>query len=308
MEPDGRGSDDGQDGVSIPTGTTVLLEPGSETDPLTFAGAWRSREPNLLGVSVDRSIQLFLADWRATVGSVPRDVGLVGVGETVRSVAGRQCADERADGHAIRTVADPTDLDAVEDHVASLLDGWRTSAEPTVVVVDSVTGLLDVVPERDAIEFVEDLADLVADAGAVGLLVARSTASEEGPDAVAHVCDDAIEATPEGWRPADSDDPDGSTTLPPDDAFALLADPRRRRVLAVLDDRRRATVEDLANALADGADDRARLAASLTHGHLPKLADAGVVVYDADAGVVEATDAVERLLSIVDPVDSRPPE
>jgi DNA-binding transcriptional ArsR family regulator len=307
MQSDGSGHGDSPDGVPIPTGATVLLRSGSEIDPLAFAGSWRFERPNLLGVTVDRSIQLFLADWRASVERTPRDVGLVGVGETTRSAVGRQSADDRDGGYAIRTVADPTDLDAVEGHVASLLDGWRTRPEPTVVVVDSVTGLLDVVPKRDAVGFLDDLADLVANGGAVGLLVARSTAAERPLDAVTRPCVDEIEATPDGWRLVESGRPGERPALSAGEVFALLSDGRRRRVLQFLEDRERATVEDLADAIADGTGpyERSRLAGSLVHVHLPRLSDADVVDYDADAGVVEATGAVEHLLSMVELVDSR---
>jgi len=79
-----------------------------------------------------------------------------------------------------------------------------------------------------------------------------------------------------------------------DEVLALLADARRRRVLYELRDRSDdvATLDELVDALLpeeDGAaDDPAheRVAASLCHHHLPKLADAGVVQYDERSGVV----------------------
>lgn len=303
MDSDGSEHGDGSGGVPVPAGTTVLLRPGEEIDPLAFLGEWRSERPNLLGVTVDRSIQLFLADWRATVGRKPGDVSLVSVGEATRSATDSASAGGCSGGDQVRTVADPTDLDAVERQIESLLDDWRPRPEPTVIVVDTVTGLLDVAPERDVAAFAADLADLVADADAFGFLATHGSA--DVPASLERTCDDAIEATPDGWRPAGSD-ADRRGRLPPGDSFALLARGRRRRLLSALADRDRATVEELAAAIADGTDaEHTRLAGSLVHVHLPKLDDAGVVVYDADASVVEPTDEVERLLAVVELADSR---
>ena len=299
MAPDEDGRDDSPDGVPISEGTTVLLRSGDGTSPTTFVGNWRSGQPNLLGVTVDRSIQLFLADWRSSVERTPGDVALVGVGETIRSTTSGAVNDCRSAGDRIYTVADPTDLDAVERHVRALLDDWRTSAEPTVVLVDSVAGLLDVAPERDVIRFVADLTDLVDTRGAIGFLTACGSA--DVPELLERACDDAIKTTPDGWRPVEPN-ADRGGQLPVGDAFGLLADGRRRRILRFLDGRDRATVENIADAIADGTDldERIRLAGSLVHVHLPKLHDSGVVVYDPGAGVVRPTAAVERLLSIAD--------
>lgn len=93
---------------------------------------------------------------------------------------------------------------------------------------------------------------------------------------------------------------------PPDSLFGILSDVHRRRVLWFLLERSDTTVEELADVLAGwraadeafvDADDRRELLVSLHHVHLPRLADAGLVTYDADAGSV-------RLSSLPDPVES----
>ncbi|GAA0220332.1 hypothetical protein GCM10009000_039160 [Halobacterium noricense] len=98
----------------------------------------------------------------------------------------------------------------------------------------------------------------------------------------------------------------GETT---DDVFALIEDRRRRTVLRYLRNRTGTgdiTVGRLAAAVAsmesvegepgstaatpgDGSVDPAiveRVSISLTHVHLPKMADSGVIDYDTDAGTV----------------------
>ena len=83
--------------------------------------------------------------------------------------------------------------------------------------------------------------------------------------------------------------------------FGLLASGRRRALLEVLLDRAGpADVDDLARAVAvreEGRSDPAasavtRVAISLYHADIPRLADSGLLDYDAERGRVEATPAL----------------
>lgn len=106
--------------------------------------------------------------------------------------------------------------------------------------------------------------------------------------------------------------------------FGLLADRRRRFVLACLADRTGSTSRrELARAIAvrenespiDEVPDEVveNVAVSLAHKHLPKLAEAGVVEYDQVRGLVrpaETADGVgqvlsETVLAMVDPAADR---
>lgn len=86
-----------------------------------------------------------------------------------------------------------------------------------------------------------------------------------------------------------------------DSAFDLLSEARRRGVLYALDRNARTNVDTLAARISrweadDGktsTDDDVRT--MLVHSHLPKLADADVVTYDHESGVVEATEKTAEL-------------
>jgi len=80
-------------------------------------------------------------------------------------------------------------------------------------------------------------------------------------------------------------------------SYRLLADVRRRRVLYALQANDAIGVDRLAETLVDAglADSCDRAVASLVHTHLPKLADAGVIEYDRETGVLAADDGVARL-------------
>ena len=74
-----------------------------------------------------------------------------------------------------------------------------------------------------------------------------------------------------------------------DTVYDLLADATRRRVLEDLYRRDESTVEDLADRIgdaSDGPEDAVRATIALTHTHLPRLRDAGVIEYDERTGAV----------------------
>jgi hypothetical protein len=107
---------------------------------------------------------------------------------------------------------------------------------------------------------------------------------------------------PRNDRPSDDVDP-----------FAVIDRPIRRRLLAELADRqcapgrdrRTVTVETLADGIARSAAagtvvdarDVDAVRTELRHAHLPKLAAAGWVEYDPDAGVVAVPDGGEAVRS-----------
>jgi predicted transcriptional regulator len=95
----------------------------------------------------------------------------------------------------------------------------------------------------------------------------------------------------------------------------LLAERRRRHVCALLGRRAPRTLDDLASAVAareagsEGAvtaEHRERVKLSLYHVHLPRLAEAGVVAFDRDAGRVargEAAAEVAATLAALGPAE-----
>ncbi|WP_415382631.1 hypothetical protein [Halosimplex sp. TS25] len=90
-----------------------------------------------------------------------------------------------------------------------------------------------------------------------------------------------------------------------DAAFELLADRRRRAVIDVLRSAPRSSLE--LPALVDGVaaktdEDAATVASDLYHGHLPKLAAAGVIDFDEETRVVDYDSAplLERCLDVAE--------
>lgn len=91
-----------------------------------------------------------------------------------------------------------------------------------------------------------------------------------------------------------------------DAIFDLLSHHRRRAILKLLLTHDRAlTLTDLRNEILEtdqeveiteiDGEQVKRVHASLHHTHVPKLAEAGIVVYDRDRHVVEPTEKISRL-------------
>jgi DNA-binding transcriptional ArsR family regulator len=109
---------------------------------------------------------------------------------------------------------------------------------------------------------------------------------------------------------------DVTDRLQKDVIFDLLTSPRRRTAICYLQSvGGEATRGELAEQLAAtelglepaevSAQQRKRLYISLYQVHLPRLADAGVIVYDEDRGTIELTDQANQLIPyiLLDPTE-----
>jgi hypothetical protein len=89
--------------------------------------------------------------------------------------------------------------------------------------------------------------------------------------------------------------------------FALLANRERRHLLYCLrSSPAEVDLEELAACVASCRNppaDPTRTRTRLHHHHLPRLADAGLVVYDGDAGRIEVT-AQERIADLLEPFET----
>ena len=106
-------------------------------------------------------------------------------------------------------------------------------------------------------------------------------------------------------------DRSGSVGLSESDVHRILASERRRALLSVLEDRRELRdLEGLASTVAEYEDGLGgpepsfvdRVAATLHHNHLPKLAAVGLVEYDHRTGRVRTNDAFDRFVEGVDSI------
>ncbi|MFC7079855.1 DUF7504 family protein [Halorussus caseinilyticus] len=226
----------------------------------------------------------FLGTWRDRIDRRPRNVGVVSVGEQMRSAA----ATTPSDRNVVRGVADPMDADAIRDATTGYLDAWPADGQ-TVGYFDSVTPLLDCWDIATTTAFVRDLLRALDARDAVGYFCLTPAAHDRATvREVASLFDTVVECVESGVE----------ATVEPcvGDCFDAIADPRRRYVLAGVPDSESVAVADLAATVAGRSSlDRKQVESSLRHVHLPKLADFGMVAYDRERGRVERGDHFERV-------------
>lgn len=106
--------------------------------------------------------------------------------------------------------------------------------------------------------------------------------------------------------------PTGEGRISPDTAFEILTNPRRRYALSYLGSKSgRVSIGELAEAVAAWEQDtsvelvsskeRKSVYTSLYQTHLPKMADAGIIVYDRQRGQVRLSDTATELDRFVNP-------
>lgn len=304
---------------TTPTETGGVLVAASATGEdarANYLDLLADREPavrNLLAITYAVTAEEFLARWHDSVGDRPANVGVVDVGGTMRSTA-RAAVGGDPDRNVVRSVERPRDFDATTAAVEAYLD--RFPPEGTVLVCDTLTDLLDRVGLRAAISFVDDLVASLAAADAVGYFVVDPDAHDDGTlAALAALFDAGVDRTDDvtGWttRPSDRD----SVSL--DVVFDVLSVERRRHALRHLfettdpDEAEAVDVSDLARAVArrtTGAsrptrNERRREEVSLYQFHLPKMANAGFLDHDADAGRVTLRDRAQTVCPFLALVD-----
>ncbi|WP_199174746.1 DUF7504 family protein [Halegenticoccus soli] len=160
-------------------------------------------EENVLWVSYTRSPDAQLRRWRARAGAPPANLGVVSVGETVRStgaVAGETRADARRGAPGpIEAVANPNDLTGLGIAINEYLHGWEHNGNRTVVCFDSLTAMLQYVELETAYEFLHILAGRLYAADAVAHFHMDPGAHDtRAVESVASLCDAVVDLREDG--------------------------------------------------------------------------------------------------------------
>lgn len=234
------------------------------------------------------------AAWYDRIGAAPKRLGIIGVGPFDRSPEAdpSSAVDDR---EVLTTVRDPTDVSSVGITISLYLNDWASDAE-TRLGFHSLTALLDHADTETAFRFLHVLTRRLADVDASGRFYLDPAVVD---DRTIETLRPVFDTTIGGERTSD--------VLSPDVAFDLLRASRRRYVLYyLLSNRDSTTVDALATHVArrEGLDDPDRVATSLHHSHLPKLADAGLVsVESGDVTPLDAIASIEPYLSLSAPHD-----
>lgn len=224
-----------------------------------------------------------VAEWYRSSGDLASDPIVLDVGGTVRSAVSDTSMP--ADMTSIIQGVDG-DLASAECAVETFL-AEHDNSERVVVIVDSLSSLLEVDDVSAAVLFLDGLFDVLGNDD-VGYVLLDRDADLEVADAFRPLFDVTVDV--------DSDEGDVAlrsppSLVPPDTAYDLLTPLRRRHVLrTLLAVPGPLPLDDLAGELAavEEFPDRERCQILLTHVDVPKLRNAGVIRYDAEANVIEA--------------------
>ncbi len=155
-------------------------------------------EKNALWVSYTKSPDAQLRRWRNHSESRPANVGVVSVGDSMRSVsAGNpQSANHGSDGldPSIETVTNPNDLTGLGISITEQLTRWHSNDARTVVCVDSLTAMLQYVDRQTAYEFLHVLTGRLYAADAVAHFHMDPGAHDDRTvESIASLCDAVVE-------------------------------------------------------------------------------------------------------------------
>lgn len=302
-------------------------------------------DANVLSVTASRTPDERLALWRREVGErLPERATIVDAGS--EAVTGSQsAASAEFPSVTVDALSPDAGLVTVGIAITRHLSTWESNAESTALCLHSLTTLLDSFDRERVLSLVRglndicDCMDVVAhhhmDPGAHS----EETVAAFRPQydvVVEHLPDhgwivtgggDTVGSPPSRRAPASPRDACGRETsrLPVtpvpyslDTLLDVLSHGRRRSLLYHLRDRGRDTSVSLdelvdevraretarPNRQSPGSSAEVRL--SLLHTHLPKLAEAGIVAYDADEKTVtcDANAALESCLEYVEMLES----
>lgn len=279
--------------VSRPTATLLLADAGTTVDAhLDIAPAMT----NVLVVTTSRSMQAVVEAWRQRAGAVPTTLGIVTYADFARSAA-QNTGDASPPTRrslsggdiTLTSMSDPSNLQRLGTAVTLHLDDWADTDCETLVYIDALESFIDASDPESAFQLLHLLVQSVEQLSADIVVRLDPTAVDEQTLRTIQPLFDVVR------KPDPDDDVDFQT---------LLVNRRRRFVLRALLDESEIELEQLATRLArhetdDVADaDWERAYTALASIHLPRLAEAGVVTFDRETGVVCLVDgdwSVERL-------------
>lgn len=120
-----------------------------------------------LCVTVDDTPDDRLDEWRANIGELPAETGIIAVGEQTRTAAAASDAGPGTTPVTIDTLADPSDLTGLAMAIGAYLDAWGDISRTPVVCFDSITSLLFHSDEERVFRFLHATTGRLRNLGAV---------------------------------------------------------------------------------------------------------------------------------------------
>ncbi|ELY61129.1 DUF7504 family protein [Natronolimnohabitans innermongolicus] len=147
----------------------------------------------LVVVTVRHSVESILEAWQAETGSIPPQLHVIDVGETIRSAAAaREPSTHQLCGATVSVVADD-DLPGLQTAITTALDRWDDQ-EPPWLWLDGVTDLVVHHGLQTAFRFLHVITVRVRATGAIGYYTAvEGEHTDVAVTTLAQLCDELLE-------------------------------------------------------------------------------------------------------------------
>lgn len=126
---------------------TILLLASDQMYEADACGALLSvaapEDAQYLSITLDDTPDDRLDEWRANVGELPAETGVIAVGEKTRSTAASTPQSGPSGGFVtVDTVGNPSDLTGLAIAIGGYLDAWKNTERTPVVCFHSISSLL----------------------------------------------------------------------------------------------------------------------------------------------------------------------
>ncbi|WP_266077776.1 DUF7504 family protein [Haladaptatus caseinilyticus] len=286
-------------GTSVDSDGSVLvsvssLHRDSRENSLELLSA--ANAESIVAVTYDCSADSFLRTWRTRIGTVPDNLQIIDVGQTVRSTTSEPTT--WSDANVVQTVQRLDDLLGVQNGIESAL---KAASGETTLIFDSLTAPLEHVSLSEVVPFFARVSTHLREQNAVGYFYFETCAHDSRTmTAFRSLADRAVEVDNDGTEWSIRPRQELVRTTPSLDVlFEALRSRRRRDALRYLLQRTEPVdIEDLATAVASDEhgvtpieNRHRRYNTTLYQLHLPKLDKAGVITHDASNHRVSIRDS-----------------
>jgi hypothetical protein len=157
---------------------------------------------HVLGITYTRSADDWLEEWRAATGGLPSECAIVSVDEVTRSASAAATGGGLSPtGTQVETVSSPDDLTGLGIAMGKYLSGWQGQQARPLIIVDSLTVMLQYVQLQRAFRFLHVMSNRVKAAGAISHYHLDPGAHDDQTVATLASLFDAIVELEEGeWR------------------------------------------------------------------------------------------------------------
>lgn len=156
---------------SLGDATTVLLLASDQHHESEACSSLLSvvapEEAQYLSVTLDDTADERLDEWRANIGELPAETGVISVGETTRSASAASPSGPGSGPVSVDSVGDPSDLTGLAMAIGAYLDAWSDADRTPVVCFHSITSLLFHADQPRVFRFLHSTTGRLRDLGAV---------------------------------------------------------------------------------------------------------------------------------------------